>query len=178
MDKFKYEPVFGDQSLFDDVGNDIVFVCFNPITTNYIGFGVGNLGALNTKEIDGMIAMRRIIKEPKRWTWEDKKAGVLPEVGSIVKFGKSEIEFLGVGEISNYWVCRYPSGVLAFRERGSIEPIETPEEKENRLREEFVRQVYKDSGFEKKLNMEGQRIAETAIIAAYDEMQRRNKESS
>ena len=46
-------------------------------------------------------AMRRIIKEPKCWTLEDKKAGRLPEVGSLVMAAEVEtknniFEFAGV----------------------------------------------------------------------------------
>lgn len=140
----KYEMIFGDEKLFDGAHECATHATkgggFYFIDTGVVKF-ISNIGfgAMDVCELTGyLVAERRIIKEPKRWTWEDKKAGRLPEVGSIVKFVKSEIEFLGVGEISNYWVCRYPSGVLAFRERGSIEPIETPAEKAQREEDAFV----------------------------------------
>jgi hypothetical protein len=117
------------------------------------------------KKLMPEILAARGIKKTPVWTWEDKKAGRLPEVGSIVKFGKSEIEFLGVGEISNYWVCRYPSGVFAFRERGSIKPIETPAEKSQREEDEFVDALV--SGYNK---MPSSISFKAGIRAAYRKM--------
>jgi hypothetical protein len=51
-----------------------------------------------------VIAMRRIIKEPKRWTVEDQKAGVLPEVGCVVMaIGANEVA--RIAAINNDSVC-------------------------------------------------------------------------
>ena len=42
-------------------------------------------------------AERRIIKEPKRWTWEDKKACRLPEVlGKVTTYDGRTYLFVGV----------------------------------------------------------------------------------
>ena len=141
----KYEAVFGSQVWFEHQNNEYVvaFEITHDDESTEIQFDTEYPKKLKSNET--IIAMRRIIKEPKHWTWEDKKAGRLPDVGSIVKFGKSKIEFLGVGEISNYWVCRYPSGVFAFRERGSIEPIETPAEKAQRLENEWVNKAWSET---------------------------------
>jgi hypothetical protein len=96
---------------------------------------------------DGVVklAMRRIIKEPKRWTWEDKKAGVLPEVGcevlntdmSISRYVLCEVIHVNAdvvivynGELSQTY--SHAAFVCAFN------PIETPAEKAQREEDEFV----------------------------------------
>ena len=84
----KYEAVFGDQSLFDGAPSD------STHTTKGGGFyrvtEDGGIQYLSRGPLNGnmcecigghLIAERRIIPEPKRWTVEDKKAGRLPEVG-------------------------------------------------------------------------------------------------
>jgi hypothetical protein len=170
----KYEMIFGDESLFDGAPDGAEYVgwfCqevrWYMVLNGKILFSDGGSWCTSDNPYlsADIAAMRRIIKEPKRWTWEDKKAGRLPGVGSIVKFGKSEIEFLGVGEISNYWVCRYPSGVFAFRERGSIKPIETPAEKSQREEDEFVDALV--SGYNK---MPSSISFKAGIRAAYRKM--------
>ena len=139
----RYEMIFGDSKLFDGapecaelVGHSGGFYRVTPDGFVYCG---GCTFTTDEYRNVGFVAMRRIIREPKRWTAEDKKAGRLPEVGSLVMFGKSVIEFLGVGENSNFWACRYPTGVVSLREASIIKPLETPEEKAERLREEWFR---------------------------------------
>ena len=74
--KIKYEAVFGDQALFDGAPEDAVSVRYGK--SEYI-FDSEEIKATTGQLRDvPVVAMRRIIKEPKRWTWEDKKAGVLP----------------------------------------------------------------------------------------------------
>jgi hypothetical protein len=84
--------------------------------------------------------MRRIIKEPKRWTWEDKKAGRLPEVGWVV-MAIDVNEVARIAAINNDSVC---SVCVVFEDGGfitlpfsGIAPIETPAEKAARLKSEW-----------------------------------------
>lgn len=88
-----------------------------------------------------LLAMRRIIAEPKRWTWEDKKAGRLPEVGAKCRQGhKDEIvvavtEKFVVTECQDMSVCTTRKDVFMR----SYNPIETPEEKAVRLCNEWCK---------------------------------------
>ena len=71
----KYEMIFGDERLFDGARDGIVALRF-------VNGSGGKLLHCKEGQIDGLVeadlinhpivAMRRIIKEPKRWTWEDK----------------------------------------------------------------------------------------------------------
>lgn len=143
--EIKYEAVFGPQELFDGTMGDCEFA------SEEYGYKFANGTLYYCERYDKKaewslsrkrhltfkpLAMRRIIKTPV-WTMEDKQAGRLPEVGSLVLYGKSVIEFLGVGVNANYWACRYPTGVVSLRESYAIKPIETAEEKAARLREEW-----------------------------------------
>ena len=89
--------------------------------------------------------MRRIIKEHKRWTWEDKKAGRLPEVGAKAiqcqEYCTVDILSIRKGYIV---VCNSEiddSRPTTFEIKRFLElfkPIETPEEKAQREEDEFV----------------------------------------
>ena len=85
----KYEMIFGEQLLFDGAPDDIIAVRLNDYSCISHGYLTKEkLDALSVMDLKAIpiAAMRRIIKEPKRWTWEDKKAGRLPEVGCRVDF--------------------------------------------------------------------------------------------
>lgn len=151
----KYEMVFGDQSLFDGASKDAVIAIKRPFISGVrseemyffsstfdavmkagSSFNFNNV-ILKTTEY----AERRIIKEPKRWTWEDKKAGRLPEVGSEVILRTS-------GEITTINAANKNMVCLTFSDGGfspfnveRIDPIETPEEKAQRLREEWCNEA-------------------------------------
>ena len=87
----KYEPVFGDQLAFDGMMPDCEFIvgtygykikdgkCFYCEKYNH-KYGWSPTGDA-AKALSPVIAMRRIIAEPKRWTVADQKAGRLPDVG-------------------------------------------------------------------------------------------------
>ena len=92
-----------------------------------------------------MIAMRRIIKEPKRWTWEDKKAGRLPEIGCRVdfchklntnwrtgeiKYIDNQVAVIKADDIDRPFVYEF--------DRVEFRPIETPAEKAQREENEWV----------------------------------------
>ena len=87
------------------------------------------------------LAMRRIIKEPKRWTWDDKKAGRLPEVGSDVlcSNGKTIYTIEAVNKNENQLCVRDgDDGDLAITYTQHIQPLETPREKYDRERDECI----------------------------------------
>ena len=86
-----------------------------------------------------VVAMRRIIAEPKRWTWEDKKAGRLPEVGNYLLIEGNIAEFIGLSHAPNNWCFRRLNGEWGIQTANKdwFSPIETPEEKAARLREEW-----------------------------------------
>ena len=144
--EIKYEPVFGDQSLFDDAPIEATHAAqgggFYRATD---GGGVQYLsrGPLNgdmCNFIDGyLIAERRIVAEPKRWTLEDKKAGRLPEVGAEYAVSGCIVEHLGVGTLYNSqnFYFKYSSGECSNAGQRFVKPIETPEEKAARVREEW-----------------------------------------
>ena len=141
----KYEPVFGDQLAFDGAPSD------STHTTKGGGFyrvtedgGVQYLsrGPLNgdmCKCIDGyLIAERRIIAEPKRWTLEDKKAGRLPEVGCAVDTFIGECVVIGADLNLKFFSVQYQDdGCMDILHISKIKPIETPEEKAARIRKEW-----------------------------------------
>ena len=99
-------------------------------------------------------AMRRIIVEPKRWTVEDQKAGRMPEVGVLVEYFANNDHF--DTEITGQWrngdeleILRGQNknkAFVVFNKRteqisnliiNCMKPIETPDEKAARLREEW-----------------------------------------
>ena len=101
----KYEPVFGDQSLFDGAPEDVVIAIKDVLSTKKVYYFSKNgwIKNNNGRRLDcdvHQIAMRRIIKEPKRWTREDKKVGRLPEVGSIFTYRDETLTCLFIDVIS------------------------------------------------------------------------------
>ena len=139
----KYEMIFGDEKLADKFTNDnsVFIVCRGHGV--YFEFESGNAGVnfvANSCTIGDSFYMRRIIKEPKRWTWEDKKVGRLPEVGSIFTYRDETLtcHFIdGDGEI---WAHDIDNKIVTPLLR-DCRPIETPEEKAARLREEWKNNV-------------------------------------
>ena len=147
--EYKYEPVFGDQSLFDGAPEDAVSVRYGK--SEYI-FDSEEIKATTGQLRDvPVVAMRRIIPEPKRWTKADQLAGKLPEVGAKVIRVDHEDEGCNViGEVIATWHCaennessqtclRLKDGTLFLVECYSeLRPIETPAEKAQRLRDEWI----------------------------------------
>ena len=93
-----------------------------------------------------VLAMRRIIPEPKRWTVEDQKAGRMPEVGCRVNFCHKLNTNWRTGEIKyiddQVVVIKTDDIARPFVyevERVEYKPIETPEEKAQREEDEFVK---------------------------------------
>lgn len=141
----KYEAVFGDQSLFFDAHSDCEVAgnghykidCGKVMVWNFTEKCWCN-SHTNTITIS---AMRRIIAEPKRWTVEDKNAGRLPEVGSLVEWNDCGVKLKVTIESAFF----NKSCAFSFKGRGigiaeifDLSPIETPEEKAQREEDEFV----------------------------------------
>ena len=144
MSDIKYEPVFGDQSLFDGAPEDADMIGYSggfyknsPDGPMYC---CGCTFTTDEYRNKGFIAMRRIIKEPKRWTWEDEKAGRLPEVGAHFLIEGNLAEFIGLSHAPNNWCFRRLDGEHGIQTANKdwFAPIETPAEKAQRLRDEWV----------------------------------------
>ena len=154
--EYKYEQIFGDQSLFDGAPEDAEMITkphgnerAEPFFFKFINSRVyGCSNKCKTWEwceypANTTVALRRIIPEPKRWTWEDKKVGRLPEVGAKCRQGhKDEIviavtEKFVVTECQDMSVCTTRKDVFMR----SYNPIETTEEKSRRERDEWAKKA-------------------------------------
>ena len=146
--EIKYEAVFGDQSLFDGVLSDCEFASemYGYMFANGILYycekynekAEWSLSCKNHLTFKPS-AMRRIIAEPKRWTVEDQKAGRLPEVGDHLLTQGNLAEFIGLSHAPNNWCFRRLDGDWGIQTANMdwFSPIESPEEKAARLREEW-----------------------------------------
>lgn len=153
MSEVKFDPLFGDQRLFDGAPEDAEMITkphgnerAEPFFFKFINSRVyGCSNKCKTWEwceypANTTVALRRIIPEPKRWTWEDKKVGRLPEVGAKCRQGhKDEIviavtEKFVVTECQDMSVCTTRKDVFMR----SYNPIETPAEKAQRERDEWI----------------------------------------
>lgn len=136
----KYEMIFGDEKLFAGVPEYVEFIRYNSYSRDYLWGDLNVIHHLTFKDLTALpiVAMRRIIQEPKRWTIEDQKAGRLPEVGCMVMV-PSVGECASVAAINNDAVCVvfHDGGFITLHKSG-ISPIETPEGKAERLRSEWI----------------------------------------
>ena len=148
----KYIPVFGDQSLFDGAPEDAEYagwfcqeVRWYMILNGKILFSDGGTWCTSDNPYlsADIAAMRRIIKEPKRWTVEDQKAGRLPEVGSMILFinNMKQVEFAGTDGGDCLWYFKRDSGAFGSAYFNCFKPIETPEEKSRRERDEWAKKA-------------------------------------
>ena len=87
-------------------------------------------------------------KEPNRWTWEDKKAGRLPDVGAeLIHKTRGICYFVGIGVDENAcWALKLQSGLIYIAEKSWCSPIETPEERAKREREEWCSKALDSAG--------------------------------
>lgn len=118
----KYEYLCGHESDFFTMPAEVIAV----VRLDYCVQGLTEFSQI-VECGKPVLAMRRIIKEPKRWTLEDKKAGVSPEVGAKCRQGhKDEIviavtEKFVVTECQDMSVCTTRKDVFMR----SYNPIET-----------------------------------------------------
>ena len=138
----KYEAVFGNQELFDGAGT---FTGLD-VVVHSIASGIKSYARLSDLTPESLrnhpvCAMRRIIAEPKRWTWEDKKAGRLPEVGCNVSSAAYGYvcSVVAIDSNSRHVWCQFPDQSVGSCMIFEINPIETPEEKAARLKEEWCK---------------------------------------
>ena len=147
--EMKYEPLYGLQKPFDNGPADSTayglfrdgdeYIYYKIDKTSVYCFDTDN----QWSHIDGaptipFLAMRRIVQEPKRWTVEDQKAGRLPPAGSkyLVGMHNIELECLYNDPKGNAWGFDAQGEVYGFA-INYCSPIETPEEKAERLRDEW-----------------------------------------
>ena len=177
--EIKYEPVFGDQALFNGMMGDCEFASeeYGYMFANGIlyycerynekaGWGLSSKSHLTFKPL----AMRRIIRTPT-WTVADKKAGKLPEVGSKA-VSAHDFCVVDILAVRNRCVVVCNSDVIdsrpcVFTVDNFLEifkPIESPEEKAARLEDEFIQAVLKEVYYGSAQSMQA---AEDAARCAY-----------
>ena len=168
----KYEPIFGDQSLFDGAPEDAVAVFKSPMRDSrcaYYRLSHGHERYIYTDwvkvpSIDSQTfnAMRRIIAEPKRWTVEDQKAGRLPDVGAEFKARGYVWECVRI--LNNTILAVVGDSYCGF-DIDECKPIESPEEKAARLRSEWISKAYVDFH---RLGCELEALQKEQIKVIYD----------
>ena len=154
MENVKYEAVFGDQSLFDStvdtINEDALIVLahnsykvfFQDIEDAFQWIRQDT--SHRSKCID-KYAMRRIIRTPT-WTKEDQKEGKLPEVGCRVLYARNglngEIVSIDDSDDDDVELClRFKDKSLLVCKMNLVKPIESPEEKAARLRDEWCNEA-------------------------------------
>ena len=163
MNAIRYEPVFGDQRLFNGAPDDAVYVRYGRdifIFSSEINCTVGSL------RDTPIVAMRRIIRTPT-WTVADQKAGKLPEVGCRIYVTMMHEEQNVIYSSEKVIVSISDNeGAVTRTEVGSIDrikPIETPEERAKRVRNNWCADANKLIAADKDYR------SESAII--YDALQ-------
>jgi hypothetical protein len=142
--EIKYEALLGDQDKFKDQLNKFVEVRLwhDLLGQNFVTLDELSELSARGKIPDGtvIVAMRRIIAEPKRWTVEDQEAGRLPEVGAEFKARGYVWECVRI--LNNTILAVVGDSYCGF-DIDECKPIEAPEEKAARLREEWCAKAAK-----------------------------------
>lgn len=142
----KYEAVFGDQKRFNEQNNEMTEVM---LWHDLLGPKFVSIKELSRMNLEGVIphgsvvlAMRRIIADPKRWTVADQKAGRLPDVGCAVDTFIGECMIIGADLNLKYVAVQHQyDGCMDILHISEIKPLETPEEKAQRLRNEWINEA-------------------------------------
>ncbi len=141
METIKYEAVFGDQSMFDRVNRtDVVIVCESKRDNRHFYDVEDAIGYLkHSREFSVEVAMRRIIKTPV-WTVADQQAGRFPEVGCKALGLFDKVVSVTSVDIKNGWLTvQYENDQCVDIYRlSNLTPIETQEERAQRLEDEWV----------------------------------------
>ena len=155
-EQIKYEAVFGDQSLFEGFDNETIAVCYNSSLGVYSKLLQVAVDARGSTELraNPIVAMRRIIRTPT-WTKEDQKAGRLPVSGCKAEYIPGAMvvrkcHVICVNE-NKAWIELDDKSWSGFVDVKKLIAIESPEEKANRLEDEWValakhltlREIYK-----------------------------------
>lgn len=149
MSEIKYEPVFGPQELFNGTMDDCEFVrgdygykiddgklFYCEKHNQKYGWCKSSNSALDLSPVS---AMRRIIRTPT-WTAADQKAGRLPEVGSTFTYKNETLTCHFIDCDGEVWAHDINDRVVTPRLK-DCKPIESPEEKAKRLRDEWKNNV-------------------------------------
>jgi hypothetical protein len=169
----KYIPVFGPQELFDGAENCdeyLVAVQHSVGQKTKVSFYPSLVEAFNYVTdfpprgvVFHRAAMRRIeeMQEPKRWTWEDKKAGRLPEVlGKVTTYDGKPYSFVGESCHDNQWSIKDDETRKVYHIAiDLVLPIETPAEKAQREEDEFVDSTCRQNEPHSTLYSDGVRAA-------------------
>ena len=144
----KYEAVFGNQVWFEHQNNEYVvaFEITHDDESTEIQFDTEYPTKLKSNET--IIAMRRIIAEPKRWTVEDQKAGRLPEVGAeVMCMDDSRHNFVGESIHAEHWaLCHGKTKKVFHIPATAVRPVETDTERQQREREEWCSKALDSAG--------------------------------
>ena len=149
METIKYEAVFGDQAWFDLAPPDAI-IAFIFDNRQELLFDNGLCDAIRLDGKVNILAMRRIIKTPV-WTVADQQAGRLPEVGCKALGLFDKVVSVTSVDIKNGWLTvQYENDQCVDIYRlSNLTPIETQEERAQRLRDEWkskVDQIVTESG--------------------------------
>ena len=141
-EEIKFEPVFGDQSLFDGAPDDVDMIGYNggfyKNSQNGPMYCCGCTFTTDEYRNKGFIAMRHIIKAPT-WTKADQEKGILPTVGCELRIGSDLYIVEAINSNEGQLCVRDKSdGELSITYRQYIKPIETAREKYDRERDEWV----------------------------------------
>ena len=150
MNDIRYEPVFGDQELFNGADPAVVFVVkFVDGSKFYItekerhesgvGFAPSGRGWFD-------VALRRIIRTPT-WTKADYDAGRLPEVGAKHGFvGLPGIFTCLFIDCAGFVWSSGENNEVYCSEDNALCPIETDAERQQREREEWCSKALDSAG--------------------------------